>query len=347
MQMSLYYPGLGYYSRDIAKIGREGDFYTSSHLHPIFGAMLGRQLEEMWRLMGEPGSFHVVEMGAGMGYTAKDILDYLRVKDVFRHIIYIIVEPNPSFKASQQQLLNDFGEKTVWYESPAELPSFAGCFFSNEVLDAFPVRLVKIEGEPKEICVSEEGGELVEVGTPCSGEVRKYLNMFASGLSNGYRTEANLMIRGWLKAVSEKLLEGFILTVDYGYPAGDYYSEERDRGTLQCYYRHKVNENPYINIGEQDITAHINFSSLKKWGEELGLTTVGFSPQGTYLVSLGIDEVIKELYGEDPDPYETTKIKGLILPQGMGESHKVTVQYKGGDLPVMRGFSYRNHAGRL
>ena len=347
MQTALYCPGLGYYSRDIAKIGREGDFYTSPHLHPIFGAMLGRQVEEMWRFMGEPEFFHIVEMGAGMGYLAKDVLDYLKGMDIFRRITYRIVEPNPYFRLNQLQLLNEFGEKAIWHESPAELPPFAGCFLSNELLDAFPARLVEMEDELKEIYVSEDGDELVEIKMPCSGEVREYLNTFAPGLSKGYRTEVNLRIRGWLEDVSIKLIEGFILTVDYGYPAGDYYSEERNRGTLQCYYRHEVNEDPYSNIGEQDITAHVNFSSLKTWGEGLGLKTVGFCPQGTYLVSLGIDEVIVELHGKDPDPYETAKIKGLILPQGMGESHKVMVQYKGYGLPLMRGFSYRNHAGRL
>lgn len=347
MQMALYCPGLGYYSRDIAKIGRDGDFYTSPHLNPIFGAMLGRQMVEIWCFMEKPESFHIVEMGAGMGYLARDMLYYLKGMDIFKRITYLIIEPNPYFRLSQQQLLNAFEDKVVWYESPAEIPPFVGCFLSNELLDAFPVRLVEMEDELKEIFLSEDGDELLEIKMPCSKEVREYLRTFSGVLAKGYRTEVNLMILEWLKNISMRLIEGFILTVDYGYPSGDYYSEERDRGTLQCYYRHEVNENPYINIGEQDITAHVNFSSLKKWGEEFGLKTVGFCPQGTYLVSLGINEIVMELHGEYPEPYETARIKGLILPQGLGESHKVMVQYKGEGLPVMRGFSYRNHADRL
>ena len=139
------------------------------------------------------------------------------------------------------------------------------------------------------------------------------------------------------------MTEGFILTIDYGYTAEEYYDEERTKGTLLCYYKHQVNENPYENIGEQDITAHVNFSSLRKWGEEIGFKTIGYCPQGTFLISLGIDEAITELYSNSPDyESEILKIKGLILPHGMGESHKVMIQYKGERLPALRGFSMRN-----
>jgi SAM-dependent MidA family methyltransferase len=142
--------------------------------------------------------------------------------------------------------------------------------------------------------------------------------------------------------------EGFLVTVDYGYPAADYYSEERDRGTLLCYHRHQMSENPYENIGRQDITAHVNFSSLGKWGEALGLRCLGFTRQGVYLVSLGIDEVISELYGDSPDYInEVAKIKGLIMPVGMGDTHKVMVQRKGSGEPALRGFEIKNQLSSL
>jgi SAM-dependent MidA family methyltransferase len=147
--------------------------------------------------------------------------------------------------------------------------------------------------------------------------------------------------------VNDALSEGFVLTIDYGYPAWDYYSEERNRGTLLCYREHQVCEDPYQNIGDQDITAHVNFTSLKKWGEELGFRTLGFCPQGTYLISLGIDEVITELYGDSPDPFDIARIRGLILPQGMGESHKVMILYKGKGNPALRGFDLRNQVRNL
>lgn len=358
MEMALYYPCLGYYAKDSTIIGRVGDFYTSPHMHFLFGAMLGRQMQEMWEIIDKPDDFHIVEIGAGMGYLAKDMLEYLRAssvkcqmsgkeKNIFEHLKYIIVELNPAMKAKQQKLLKEFGDKVAWISCLSELKPITGCFLSNELLDAFPVRLVEMQDELKEIYLSLNGDDLIEIKMACSDEVKDYFNEFSVKLTYGYRTEVNLNIKDWLNAVNNKLSEGFILTIDYGYSTKDYYSEDRNRGTLLCYYKHRLNENPYENIGEQDITAHVNFSSLKKWGEELGIKTIGFCPQGTYLVSLGIDEAINEIYGHCPDPLEIAKIKGLIFPQGMGESHNVMIQYKGNKEIKMRGFSIRNHVNRL
>lgn len=358
MDMALYSPSLGYYTKVASKIGRSGDFYTSSHLHPIFGAMIGRQMEEMWNFMGRPDIFHIVEMGAGMGYLARDVLEYLKKSEVrsrkseekencFPHLRYVMVERNAAIKTKQEELLTEFGEKVRWVSGLNDLDPIIGCFLSNELFDAFPVRMVETDKELMEIYVSAKDDELVEVKMPCGDEVREYFRELDIELPEGYRTEVNLRLKGWLKNISDALSEGFVLTIDYGYPAWDYYSEDRNRGTLLCYYQHLMNENPYQNIGEQDITAHVNFSSLKKWGEEFGLKTLGFCPQGTYLVSLGIDKVIAELYGDSPDPFEIAKIKGLILPEGMGGSHKVMVQYKGEGEPKLRGFALRNQAGKL
>jgi SAM-dependent MidA family methyltransferase len=206
-----------------------------------------------------------------------------------------------------------------------------------------------MEDELKEIYVDYDGGRFVEkkdrVG---SEELANYLKEFSINLQPGYRTEVNLRIRSWLEEISAALSKGFILTIDYGYSSDAYYSEERTKGALLCYHRHQTNENPYQNIGDQDITAHVNFSSLKKWGEESGFRTVGYCPQGTFLIASGIDEVITELYPDAGDyPFEMAKIKGLILPQGMGGTHNVMIQYKGKGAPGLRGFSMRNQAGCL
>lgn len=351
MEMALYYPSLGYYMKDTTKIGKSGDYYTSPHLHPIFGAMMGRQMEEMWALLEYPNVFHVVEMGAGMGYLAKDMLEYLEKsegKENFsRCLKYTLVETNPTIKAKQRKMLSNFMDKVTWVSDLKELEPTTGCFLSNELLDAFPVRLIEMDNELMEIYVSANGGDLIEAKVPCSKKVKEYLRDYNIELSGGYRTEVNLLLEVLIKQISEKLLSGFVFTVDYGYPAWDYYSEDRNRGTLLCYYQHQVNDDPYHKIGEQDLTAHVNFSALKKWGEEFGLKTIGFCPQGVYLISLGVNELITELYGDSPDVFETAKIKGLILPQGMGESHKVMVQYKGNGAPGLRGFSMRNQVGKL
>lgn len=395
MEMALYYPGLGYYMKETANIGRSGDFYTSSHLHPIFGALIGRQMEEMWEVMGMPADFRVVEMGAGMGYLAKDMLEYLKTSEVrsqksevkesfFRHLTYVMVERNTTIRTMQQELLTEFRDKVEWVSDLNDLEPTTGCFLSNELLDALPVKAVEMDDELMEIYVSVNetympqrdtkndenypspiplsqgevvrgraevvfsgGDDFIEIKMPANSEIREYLGAYYIELSKSYRTEVNLKLKEWLRDVEERLSEGFILTIDYGYPAWDYYGEDRNRGTLLCYYQHQVNEDPYQNIGEQDLTAHVNFSSLKKWGEDFGLKTIGFCPQGTYLVSLGIDEVITELYGDSPDAFEIAKIKGLILPQGMGESHKVMIQYKGHGEPRLRGFTLRNQAAKL
>lgn len=349
MEMALYHPETGYYTRDITKIGKAGDFYTSSHLHSIFGAMLGRQMEEMRNFLGGKEIFHIAEMGAGMGYLAKDMLEYLSKRGTLNQFSYTIVEMNPFLKKSQQALLQDFTSIIKWVSTISELPPVKGCFLSNELLDAFPVRLVEMDEELNEIYIFLNDNEFAEKRLPCTESIFEYFREFSIDLTpmKPYRTEVNLKIKDWLKQINEKLQEGFILTIDYGYPAVEYYCEERNRGTLLCYYQHKIIEDPYINIGEQDITAHVNFSSADKWGSEMGLKTIGFCPQGTYLISLGIDEVITELYGESPDSFDLAKIKGLIFPEGMGESHKVLIQYKGKESPILRGFSLRNQKKRL
>lgn len=351
MDMALYHPYLGYYMKDTTKIGKEGDFYTSPHLHPIFGAMIARQLEEMWLLMDRPEPFYIIEMGAGMGYLAKDILDYLHnrkeKKGIFKKIKYTIIELNPLIMARQQELLSNFKDKVQWFSSMNELEPIKGCFLSNELLDAFPVRLVEKENDLKEIYVSVRNGNFVELKMPAGEEIRSYFEEFHINLPVRYRTEVNLRIKNWLKDIDSRLKEGFIITIDYGYTKDDYYSEERNRGTLLCYHKHQISEDPYKNIGEQDITSHVNFSSLKKWGDEIGIKTLGFCPQGTYLVSLGLDEVIEELYGGDHDFFEIAKIKGLILPQGMGQSHNVMIQYKGKKEFNLKGFSLRNRLNYL
>jgi SAM-dependent MidA family methyltransferase len=354
MEMCLYYPGLGYYMKDSTEIGKGGDFYTSPHLHSVFGAMIGRQMQEMWAFLGRPEVFRVVEVGAGMGYFAADMLDYVRHSKsgsgntgFLDCLKYTIVELNPSLRAHQELLLRDQSDKVNWLPGLEELEPFIGCFFSNELIDAFPVRLIEMDDDLMEIYVSVRGGDFIETRRPCCEEVREYLSDFGINLPRGYRTEVNLRLRNWVRQVSKGLDRGFLITIDYGYPAWDYYSEERNRGTLLCYYQHQVKEDPYRNAGEQDLTAHVNFSSLRRWGEEAGLRTIGFCAQGTYLVSLGIDEVIVKLYGDSPDPFEIAKIKGLLIPQGMGESHKVMIQYKGEGEPALKGFRIRNQTGLL
>ncbi|OGW52185.1 MAG: hypothetical protein A2Y81_02655 [Nitrospirae bacterium RBG_13_43_8] len=348
MEMALYEPGIGYYASERTEIGKAGDFYTSPHLHPAFGAMIGKQIEEMWEIMQRPGDFHILEIGGGAGYLCKDILDYLARRSSIP-AAYIIVETNSFMKQRQEKRLEDFLDRVIWVSSLEKIKTIKGCILSNELLDAFPVHLIEMENDLKEVYVTSLDNSLVEV-TNCLSkeEITDYMNEFSISLTKRYRTEINLRIKDWLRSIDKILSEGFILTIDYGYPAWDYYSEYRNRGTLLSYYKHQIVEDPYQNIGEQDLTAHVNFSSVKKWGEEFGLKTLGFCQQGTFLISLGIDELMSDLYQNSPDYlFEISRIKHLIFPGTMGESHKIILQYKGKGYPELRGFSMKNQTDKL
>ncbi len=344
MEIALYEPGYGYYASEETTIGREGDFFTSSHLHPAFGRIIAKQIEEMWEFMGRTGDFRIVEMGPGSGYACRDMLGYLKGRDLYSSLKYCLIELNPAVKKKQEVLLAEFAGKVIWLSSLKEVGRMRGCIFSNELLDAFPVHLVQMDDELKEIYVSVSEGRLHEEPGPLSSAaIARYLGEMNVRLEKGYRTEVNLRIGDWLSDIASLLEEGFIFTVDYGYTAREYYSEDHDRGTLLCYHRHQLSEDARMNAGEQDITAHVNFSSLKKWGEELGFRTVGFAGQGAFLVSLGIDEEIKNLDPASHDfPFEIARIKRLFMPQGLGESHSVMIQYKGEGEPALKGFSLRN-----
>jgi SAM-dependent MidA family methyltransferase len=252
-------------------------------------------------------------------------------------------------KQKQENLLSDFRGKVSWVDSLTELDSIRGCIVSNELLDAFPVHIVEMRDELNEVLVARENNEFIFKYQPVnSNDIIYYFKRFIGELQEGYRTEINLRIRDWIAEVSSILSRGFVLTIDYGYTSGVYYTEERSSGTLLCFHSHQVVKDQLLNIGDQDITAHVNFSSLSAWGEESGFKTIGYCPQGTYLVASGIDEMIQELYQDSPDyPFEVSRIKNLILPEGMGESHKVIIQYKGDGMPELKGFSLRNQIDKL
>jgi|Deesub1362A_J573_1020465.scaffolds.fasta_scaffold00284_29 SAM-dependent MidA family methyltransferase len=360
MEMALYYPGLGYYASQRLPLGREGDFYTSPHLHPAFGAMIARVLMEMWSNMERPEEFYVVEMGGGAGHLCRDIFDYLSTqntgkgieqKDAFLSTLrYVIVELNPYIAERQKALLEGYRDRIRWVKHINEItPGIEGCIFSNELLDSFPVHIVVMEDRLREIYIDVKNDRFLEIKQEVNEDnLMKYFRQFSIQLPPDYRTEINLEIRGWLEEMAMILKRGFLFTIDYGYTSDEYYDEERSRGTLLCYYRHRISKDPYEHIGEQDITAHVNFSSLHLWGRELGFRTIGYCPQGIFLVASGIDEIIIELYGDSPDyPFIVTGLKGLILPQGMGETHRVMIQSKGVERPRLRGFSITNHVNRL
>ncbi|MBD1910616.1 MULTISPECIES: class I SAM-dependent methyltransferase [unclassified Leptolyngbya] len=352
MNLALYDPEYGYYATNRVNIGKEGDFYTAPHLGSDFGELLAEQFAEMWRLLGFPQPFTLVEMGAGQGLLVRDVLRYLhRHHDAcFDALEYIVVEASPALRQLQQQQMSNLLEFDrlhwrTWDEIP--LDSVVGCFFSNELVDAFPVhRIILKDGALQEIFVvksekAEEGvfGEAIApLSTP---EVETYLQLSGISLTtppypDGYSTEVNLASLDWLTTVAQRLRQGYVLTIDYGYPAQRFYLPSRRAGTLQCYFQHHHHDNPFIHVGSQDITAHVNFTALEKQGEKCGLESLGFTQQGLFLMALGMGDRIAELSNRSFSESFTLSdllarreaLHGLIDPMGLG-NFGVLLQGKG------------------
>ena len=351
MNLCLYHPLYGYYCSNKEKIGRRGDYYTSPCVHPIFGGMIAKQIHQMWVLMGKKSHFRIVEFGSGKGLLCHDILCYLQEEkpDFFGSVSYQLVETSPFFRREGENLLsgNGFGEKVQWV-IPQELESenlrVQGCILSNELIDSFPVHLVTLrDGHLREIYVtSEDGGFREELGELSSNELEGYFEKLGIVLDDGQRAEVNLMALEWMEMVDRILTKGFVITIDYGHEAEILYSPFRRDGTLLCYHRHTWHENPYERIGFQDMTSHVNFTSLMNKGEEMSLRRTGLTTQYRFLINLGFLEEAQRVLGEDQTSLEGIRnrlaMKTLILPDGgMGDVFKVLVQHKGIDDPQLDG----------
>ena len=359
MALALYHPDYGYYSSGQVAIGAEGDFFTASSLGPDFGELLAEQLAEIWLILDYPKPFQIVEMGAGLGDLAIDIFNYWQSNypDLLKNVEYNIIEQSPSLIATQQEKLQSFLEKGIklnWKNwSDLENTSVKGCFFSNELIDAFPVhQVIWQDDQLQEIYVGENQGELIEIIAKLSTpELLNYfqqvqININSADYPEGYRTEVNLQAFDWLNRVSQKLKQGYLLTIDYGYSAQKYYHPQRSQGTLQCYYQHRYHSDPFVNLGFQDITTHVNFTALENHGQSIGLETLGFTNQGLFLMSLGLGERLVELSTGKFSVAEIFKrrdaLHQLIDPTGLGK-FGVLLQGKG-LTPVqktrsLRGFS--------
>lgn len=340
MGACLYEPGLGYYTSPGRKVGAEGDFYTSITVHAAFGRVIAREIAQMWRSMGSRADFTLVECGAGNGRLACDIINFLAEREPILHsgLQLVLVEQEPSLQAVQREMLAAHADRLTWL-SPEEFASgnftFSGCIYSNELIDALPVhRVVMTATGLRELYVSFKDGEFTEeIGEPSTPEIEEYFRRVAVKLHPGQQAEVNLNGPEWLAAASKALKSGFLLTIDYGYPAEELYTPLRKRGTLLCYHRHQTEENPYIRLGKQDITAHVDFTTLMKCGEELGLQSVWFGEQYRFLLSAGIVEEIEAIERSDVSDEEKLRLrltlKKLIVPAGgMGDTFRVLIQSK-------------------
>ncbi|HIJ81738.1 MAG TPA: SAM-dependent methyltransferase [Desulfuromonadales bacterium] len=347
MVACLYEPGLGYYTSPGRKVGAEGDFYTSITVHAAFGRVIAREIAQMWRCMGCPADFTLVECGAGNGRLACDIMDYLteREPEMYRGVRLLLVEQEPSLEAAQRDMLASHLERLSWL-SPDEFASgsftFSGCLYSNELIDALPTHRVVMTSEGlKEIYVTcVDGGFAEETGELSTPELEDYFRHIAVELHPAQQAEVNLNAPRWLTAAAKALRHGFILTIDYGYPAAELYTPRRKLGTLLCYYRHQLEENPYLRLGMQDITSHVDFTTLTNCGEAQGLSTDWFGEQYRFLLSAGIIEEIETIERSDISDEEKLRLrltlKKLIMPDvGMGGTFKVLIQSRGVTAPQL------------
>lgn len=343
MGLALYHEKWGYYTRH-ASLGRQGDFYTSPHVTPLFGRMLARQLHEMWRVAGCPDQWVLVEYGPGEGLLCRDILTALRddFNDFYRLISYRLLEISPLLASRQREQLAVFDPPAdiEWIRDLGGLTSipFTGCVFSNELVDAFPVHLVQqAAGRLKEFYVTTRGEELKLItGQPSSPKLDDYFRRQGITLEEGQMAEVNLEAERWLKAIASHLARGFILTIDYGSQARPMYAPARFDGTLRCFSGHQLKTSPLENIGQQDITASVNFTALELYGEGLNLKSLGLVSQSQFLTNLGIFEELRTEREFIYDPVQVKKtmaVKQLVMPGGMGDVFKVLIQYTGFDQP--------------
>lgn len=345
MNLVLYHPQYGYYASGAAKIGYQGDFFTSPSLGPDFGELLAEQFVEMWDVLGQPKPFILLEIGAGSGILAKDILQYIKnnYSDFFKNLQYLIVEESQGLKNRQKKNLRSLTshQHKIKWKSWAQIPknSIIGCVFSNELIDAFPVhQIITDRGNLKEVFVAFKDGKLVEkTGKISTPKIKEYFELigleFPSTLyPDGYRTEVNLAALDWLERIAQKLKKGYLLTIDYGYPAQKYYHPQRHQGTLKCYYQHRHHDNPYLNLGCQDITTHVNFTALERQGESQKLATLGLTRQGMFLMALGLGDRLSELasgqYSLPKVLQRRDALHQLIDPSGLG-GFSVLIQAKG------------------
>jgi SAM-dependent MidA family methyltransferase len=336
MEACLYHPVHGYYTT--AKQQPRRDYFTSVDASPLFGRLLARQFQEMWRVVGRPDTFCLVEAGAGTGQLAKQILDFADQTwpDFYQALRLTAVERSATRRKLQSKSLAAH-VASGRFASQEELRDeiARGCIFSNELIDAMPVHRVMREGnELREIYVGlGKNGFCDEMGPPSSSTLEEYLSQQSIHLHEGQQTEVNLAACRWIEEAGKKLELGFVVTIDYGHQAKELYDERHMRGTLLAYERHRASEDWFRAPGEQDLTAHVNFSALDLYGRRSGLVHTGFTSQSKFLLALARHGNFADLQSENMSELEQTQrrllFKTLINPEGMGETFQVLIQHNG------------------
>lgn len=353
MHLALYAPQFGYYTGNLAKIGRDGDFVTAPSLTPLFGATLA---EACIPVIANCDGACILEFGAGRGQLCVDILSALDSQNMLPEKYYIL-DVSMSLQAMQRAYISEktpnLLSRVEWI---TEMPNkFSGVVIANEVLDAMPVRrFLKKDGQLLEEYIRLDTttkdahalGLITVFDKPKDAALEEILRPVFDELPEGYTSEVNVWARPWIKSIHESLDKGIVLLIDYGFSQQEYFHPDRHMGTLMCHHQHKAHTNPYIHIGEQDITAHVDFTHIAEAAFSLGFHVAGYTDQASFLLSLGILEKLQHIQ----DTIEYTKasmaVKLLTDPSEMGDLFKVLALTKSWEGEI-RGFELIDRRGKL
>ena len=322
MELALYAPGLGYYTAGAHKFGEGGDFITAPELSTLFGRTMARQLVEIMQASAP----HILELGAGSGKLALDILTELERLNALPES-YSILEVSADLRARQQTLINSelphLANRVHWLDTLPD--NISGAVIGNEVLDALPVHLLHwTKDKIQEVGVSNKDHRFIwqdkPLETPALLEVVKNIHV-----PNDYLSEVSLTARGLVASLCERMDKGALLFVDYGFGAGEYYHPQRSRGTLMCHYRHHSHDDPFYLPGLQDITAHVDFSAVAEAAIDIGSHFLGYTSQANFLFNNGMTDFLGEVSPKDVKAYAplSAQLQKLTSPAEMGELFKV------------------------
>ena len=368
MELCLYDDELGYYSRNAAQFGKAGDFYTSSDVHAVFGRLLARQFNEMWRVLGSPAEITINELGPGRGLFAQDVLDWSEKKfpDFFRALHYVLIERSPALrgrieatlrrhlqtgKAELEEGKNGKGTTSVVPYKRTNIralaPEVPVLLFANEFFDALPVEILSPQGSLR---IDSHDGRFVETWALPSPQQLEFLDRYSVHPEPGERVEVPLAAQQYAGQVLGQLDPGFFLAIDYGYTREEQLAG-RHRGTLKAIRQHSVSANPYEAPGEQDITADVNFTALAAVAAQHSMQTQKLVTQSQFLLGIGEANEFADAFEDCRLPQERAKValqlKHLVTPAGMGESFHVLIASKGIDPEKISGLAGLSFGRRM
>jgi SAM-dependent MidA family methyltransferase len=344
MQICLYDPTHGYYSANAEQFGKAGDFYTSSDVHAVFGRLLARQFDEIWRSLDRPPEIEILELGPGRGLFARDVLDWSNKKfgDFFGALTYTLQETSPALRARLQGTLGqhlDAGRAVIaaiTEERPAGscralAPETPLIIFANEFFDALPVEILGPHGK---LHIALEDNRLHETWLPPLAEELDFLDRFGVHPEPGERIEVPVVAQDCVRQVAKLIRRGLLLIVDYGYTRKEQLAG-RYRGTLMAYRQHSASPDAYQAPGEQDLTAHVNFTALAAACKSAGMRCENLLTQSQFLMGIGENNQFADAFEDCRVPQERAKValqlKHLVTPVGMGETFQVLMASRGID----------------